>query len=66
MGSTNKLQERVKEHNQGKVLSTRPNRPLKLVHQIEFTSEKEARLYERKVKDMRKEKESIIRNIENK
>ena len=63
VGSTNRLEERVMEHNEGKVPSTKTHRPLKLVYQIRFYSEQEARMYEQKVKDMRKEKERIIREI---
>lgn len=65
IGSTNRLTDRVKEHNSGKVKSTKLHRPLKLVYSHEFMTEKEARAYERKVKDMRTEKERIIRSIEN-
>ena len=64
VGSTNRLEERVKEHNLGKVKSTKLYRPLKLVYSHELATEKEARNYERKIKDMRKEKERIIRIIE--
>lgn len=64
VGSTNRLEERVKEHNLGKVYSTKLHRPLELVYSIRFDTEKEARLYERKVKGMRREKEKIIRLIE--
>lgn len=65
VGSTNRLEQRVIEHNSGKVNSTKKHIPLNLVHSIIFTNEKEAREYERKVKDMRIEKERIIKEIEN-
>ena len=58
------MEERVKEHSLGKVFSTKSHRPLKLVYQIHFGSEKEARMYEQKVKGMRREKERIIREID--
>lgn len=64
VGSTNRLEERVKEHNAGKVISTNHYKPLKLVYSECFSTEKEARDYEKKVKGMRKEKERIIRIIE--
>ena len=64
VGSTNRLEERLKEHNSGKVESTKTYKPLKLVFQLRFDSEKDARGYERKIKKMRREKEKIIRDIE--
>ena len=66
VGSTNRLKERVVEHNLGKVFSTKLHRPLKLVYLLKFQNEKEARDYERKVKSMRREKERIIKMIEDK
>ena len=66
VGSTNRLEERLKEHNLGKVFSTKLYCPLKLVYFLNFATGKEARNYERKIKDMRREKERIIRLIENK
>lgn len=66
VGSTNRLEDRVKEHNAGKVFSTRLHRPFKLTFKIDFVSEREARLYERKIKSMRREKERIIQEIERK
>jgi len=65
VGSTNRLQERLNEHNLGRVTSTKLHRPLKLVYSVSFVTEKEARSYERKVKGMRREKERIISIIEN-
>ncbi len=64
VGSTNRLKERTKEHNLGKVHSTKAHRPLDLEYFVNFPTEKEARDYERKVKDMRREKEKIISLIE--
>ena len=66
VGSTNKLEERLKKHNTRKVLSTKHYVPLKLVFTKKFNSEKEARAYENKIKKKRIEKEKIIRKIENK
>jgi len=65
VGSTNRLEHRLNEHNKGQVPSTINYRPLKLVYTKEFESEKDARAYERKIKARRIEKETIIRNIEN-
>ena len=66
VGSTNRLETRIKEHNNGCVKSTKSYKPLKLVFNKDFNSEKEARCYERKVKDCRIEKEKIIKQIEDK
>ena len=66
VGSTNRIEKRVDEHNNGFVKSTKLYRPLKLVFTRKFESEKEARGYEQKVKKCRREKEKIIREIENK
>ena len=65
VGSTNRLQERLKEHNAGKVKSTKRYLLFDVVFTKEFESEKEARNYERLLKDKRIEKEKIIRLIEN-
>lgn len=64
VGSSNDLVRRLNEHNAGKVISTKNHSPLKLVFSKEFNTEKEARGYERKLKDKRVEKERIIRSIE--
>ena len=64
VGSTNDIERRFQEHEKGKVFSSKIHRPLELVFKKEFSNEKEARAYERKVKDKRIEKERIIRQIE--
>jgi putative endonuclease len=64
VGSTNRLQQRLKEHNEGKVLSTKAYKPLEFVFKKRFKLESEARGYERLLKDKRKEKEKIISLIE--
>ena len=64
VGSTNRLEERVREHNTGKVPSTKPYLPLELVYSFNFSNEKDARKFERKVKAKRIEKERIIGIIE--
>ena len=64
VGSTNRLEERFKEHNSGKVLSTKSYRPLRLIFKQSFDSEHEARSYERLIKDKRTEKERLINLFE--
>ncbi|OGZ27711.1 MAG: hypothetical protein A2365_03650 [Candidatus Nealsonbacteria bacterium RIFOXYB1_FULL_40_15] len=64
VGSTNRIEERLKEHNKKQVISTKCHVPLKLVFLKKFNSEKNARAYERKIKEKRIEKERIIREIE--
>ena len=64
VGSTNDLDRRINEHNNGKVKSTKPFLPLKIVYKKEFSNEHDARLYERKLKDCRIEKEGIIRSLQ--
>lgn len=64
VGSTNRLAERIDEHNRGKVTSTKHFLPFILVFKKEFVSEKEARHYEKILKVKRKEKEKIIWMIE--
>ena len=66
VGSTNRLEKRLKEHNAKQVVSTKHYAPLKLAFIKEFNSEKDARAYEKKIKERRIEKERIIREIENK
>ena len=50
VGSTKDLRQRIKQHNEGKVKSTKPRRPLKLVYYEAYDSEKDARLRESKLK----------------
>lgn len=65
VGSTNNLEKRLNEHNQGKNKSTKAYRPLKIIYQEEFHSEKEAREREKYFKrwDGRNEKKKILSNI---
>ena len=60
VGSTNRLEQRLKEHNSGKVRSTKSFSPLEIVYTRQFETEKEARCYEQKIKKCRIEKEKII------
>lgn len=64
VGSTSRLAIRLKEHGEGKVSSTRSQRPLELVRTEHFNTEAEARSRERLLKDRRLEKEVLIRHIE--
>ena len=66
VGSTNRINQRLKEHNIGKVLSTKAYKPFEMIFTTKFDSESEARSYERLLKDKRIEKEKIIRSLENK
>ena len=66
VGSTNGLERRLKEHNFGKVKSTKNYLPFKIIFTKEFILEEEARNYERLLKDKRIEKERIIKEFENK
>jgi predicted GIY-YIG superfamily endonuclease len=54
VGSTNRLKERVAEHNDGKVSSTKGFKPLTLVFTKQFPTEKGAREYERSEKKKKK------------
>jgi len=65
VGSTNRLEQRLKEHNSGKVSSTKKYVPFEIVYKLVFNDEKSARSYERKLKDCRREKEKIILEVEN-
>ncbi|MFH1427638.1 MAG: GIY-YIG nuclease family protein [Patescibacteria group bacterium] len=66
VGSTNRLEERIWEHNTGKVKSTKHYKPYILIFVKEFKAETDARAYERKLKDCRIEKEKIIKQYEKK
>lgn len=63
VGSTNDIKRRFLEHNKGLVQSTKGYRPLVIVFTKCFSKESEARNYEHKLKDCRKEKEKIIKEI---
>jgi len=65
VGSTNRLEKRLEEHNKGLARSSKPYRPFKLVFKKSFESEAESRSYEQKLKDCRIEKERIIRGLKN-
>lgn len=65
VGSSDNLDRRLREHNAGAVISTKHYKPFTLVLSKEFNTESEARGYERKVKEKRREKEALIRSVEN-
>ncbi len=50
IGSTKNVTDRLKEHNQGKVKSTRKRRPLILLYQEKYSTKKEAEVRERYLK----------------
>ncbi len=50
IGSTNNLRKRVKEHEKGKVFSTKSRNPLELVYYEAYKSEKDARKREMNLK----------------
>ena len=49
-GSTNDLKQRFKEHNDGKVRSTKSRIPLELIYYEAYRSEKDARVCEHNLK----------------
>lgn len=49
-GYSNDLRERLKEHNSGKVSSTKNRKPLALIYYEAYRSEKDARERERQIK----------------
>ncbi|GEM_PF-1145553 len=63
VGSSNDLVRRIKEHNLGRVVSTKAYVPFELIYSKQFTSENEARSYEKRIKDQRILKENIIKNL---
>ena len=50
VGSTNDLKKRFKEHNDGKVFSTKPRRPFELVYYEAYKAESDARNREKNLK----------------
>lgn len=49
-GSTNNLNSRLRSHNEGEIISTKPYRPWKMVWYGAFETEKESRDFERYLK----------------
>lgn len=50
LGSTDDLRRRLREHNNGEVVSTKPRRPFELRYYEAYSSEKEARHREASLK----------------
>lgn len=63
VGSTNRINKRFTEHNNGLVNSTKPYRPFSIIFTKDFDTEQEARAYEKKLKKCRIEKEKIIKEF---
>lgn len=64
-GFTSDLKNRFQEHINGKVVSTKNRRPLKLVYYEAYLSEKDARKRETYLKDGGKAKNSLKLQLEN-
>ena len=62
-GYTSDLKERLKEHNAGRVPSTKDRQPLELVYYEAYKSEKDARERERQIKRRAKAYISLKRRI---
>lgn len=62
-GSTNDLRRRFLEHNSGKVKSTKPRIPLKLVYYEAYLEEKTARNREYTVKSSRGSRLALLKRI---
>ena len=63
IGSTKDLKKRLKEHNAGKVKSTKSRLPLKLIYYEAFPDEKSARLRERQLKNDKRAKRRLLDRI---
>lgn len=65
IGSTNDLRKRIKDHNEGKVESTRNRRPITLPYYEAYKSEKDARKREKQLKYFGKSYSQLKRKIKN-
>jgi putative endonuclease len=65
IGSTNDLKRRLKEHNQGLVISTKPRKPFKLIYYEAYLSEKDARKRESSLKLKSRAYAQLNKRIEN-
>ena len=63
IGYTNNLQRRIKEHNEGKVKSTKYRRPLILVYYEAYKSEEDAKKREEQLKHFGKAYSQLKRKI---
>ena len=64
-GSTNDLRKRFKEHNGGKVFSTKARRPFELIYYEAYKSEKDARVRESNLKLRSRAFTQMKKRIEN-
>lgn len=64
IGSTSNVSERLAKHNFGGVKSTKPYRPLKLIYQETFTTNKEARKREIFLKRTTKARIELLEGLE--
>ncbi len=65
IGSTPDLKRRLKEHNDGLVISTKPRRPFELIYYEAFKSEKDARKREHSLKLKSRSYTQLYKRIEN-
>lgn len=65
IGSTNDLKRRFKEHNNGKMFSTKNRRPLILVYYEAFRSEKDTRKREQSLKNYGQGITNLYKRISN-
>jgi len=65
IGYTNDFQRRIREHNEGKVLSTKPRRPLELIYFEGYKSEKDARQREKNLKLYSNAYYQLLKRIKN-
>ena len=63
IGSTPNLRRRIKEHNAGLVMSTKPRRPFKLVYFEGYVVEEEARHREHNLKLRARALHQLLRRI---
>lgn len=63
-GSTNDLKRRLKEHNAGKVVSTKTRKPFQLVYYEAFRDESEARRREKVIKTRGQARVQLIKRID--
>ncbi|HBD05325.1 TPA: excinuclease ABC subunit C [Candidatus Uhrbacteria bacterium] len=64
-GSTNDLERRLRQHNEGEVDSSRPHRPFVLVYYEAYRSKEAARLRESSVKKSGSISVPLLRRVKN-
>jgi len=65
IGSTNNLERRIKEHNNGKVLSTKNYGPFSLIYYEAYLSENDAREREKQLKHFGNAYKFLMKRIKN-